>query len=1064
MATGSNPSSILPSRVQPLVRVRKHRMVGRRGQSQGRWGQDADPTGRGTLCRSLSTSAVKADSHQESTRPQKRSKTTTSPDSPWSFFDSNTLDFASKTRLPVAFFHDVDKIQKQLEQDEHSSTNTQKEVETDTRLLTEQMRMLQSVRELEEKLARAKHDLKTAMTPTSARKQAKKQTVVLSREDYKNLVDLYYYSMHSRFDPENPDHSPTPTILEDYAFKLSEDFAPPQAYADFYKDDENYRSPLEQVEARMRTQTLQEIRVTQVFLNLLLNDETPNRVLFNAYQRLPKPGVAFLPRGTLRVFLQRMATPWQKSEKTMIRYLSLIDDMQEAGLPITRWEWASAIYLAGRSFGKVTRIDLVRSFEMWKQMEQQAGVRAHNVTFNILFDIAVRSNMYVVAQQILKEMHDRGLRLNRMGRVSIIYFHGLRRDGDAIRKSYRDFIEAGEIVDTLVLNCVIASLLNAGEPEAAEQTYERMKSLYSQLHIHEGDDGQTTYYKRYPGPSERTIGRQMASNQLNRALLNSSRLKDLLPDNHKALQEAMPLVPDHTTFRALIAYYVNVTGDLDRIVVLMNDMAQTFGLPFSSTLFQLLFKGFALHGGSSDPDATWNVQRLDSVWNACRKAIKDRHAYKKATAAGIEPTLPSIKMVNQIMQDKQKEGTSISPRTVPSLKKLSTWNEFVIDLAVFPRERRKHIERVHAQLFEDEAENKEASSNEKENYYPLGDPRFDQQEGEYVIPPPSQTIIPNWSQNDHNLVSPDIARDDLDMNESTEPLSGTTLHYSNLNTETSAADASQTETGQETEFGSELMEGPDFDPETRPEASHAPHQVRATQGLVCWLFRAYARCTGSRSQVEEIYNSVRKIWRPLDEHERDNVLRVLERCLRDCDRYGPPLQSSNDKDRISRGRRVLITPNNKAGRPQQDFFYVCVSHLSDRGFASPVVDAEAEAAKKKKQLMDQEIQKVKDEYEEKQRKKKSKKSSKDDDKDKGKKKDEDDESKAERERDDKIKAIQAGTGETDKTEDLPRIYNLHRNFYQMRLDKLRNQEIAKRNQQRLNSPGFFPATPKGDVV
>lgn len=140
--------------------------------------------------------------------------------------------------------------------------------------------------------------------------------------------------------------------------------------------------------------------------------------------------------------------------------------------------------------------------------------------------------------------------------------------------------------------------------------------------------------------------------------------------------------------------------------------------------------------------------------------------------------------------------------------------------------------------------------------------------------------------------------------------------------------------------------------------------------------------------------------------------------------------------------RMLTTAYNQ----QQDFFYVCVSHLSDRGFASPVVDAEAEAAKKKKQLMDQEIQKVKDEYEEKQRKKKSKKSSKDDGKDKDKQKDEDDESKAEKERDDKvssllkialdvevvqsnliqIKAIQAGSGGTDKPEDLPRIYALHR--------------------------------------
>ncbi|KAJ9612443.1 hypothetical protein H2200_004040 [Cladophialophora chaetospira] len=150
----------------------------------------------------------------------------------------------------------------------------------------------------------------------------------------------------------------------------------------------------------------------------------------------------------------------------------------------------------------------------------------------------------------------------------------------------------------------------------------------------------------------------------------------------------------------------------------------------------------------------------------------------------------------------------------------------------------------------------------------------------------------------------------------------------------------------------------------------------------------------------------------------------------------------------------MITPDNK------DFLYICVSHLSDRGFASPVVDAGEEAAKKKKELLDIEIEKIKQEYEEKQRKKKAKRKAKDDDKDK-KKADEDDD-KAEKERDDKIKALQTNANGNNKTEDIPRIYALHRNFFQMRVDRVRNLEIAKRNQQRIKDPTFFPAAPKGD--
>jgi len=85
----------------------------------------------------------------------------------------------------------------------------------------------------------------------------------------------------------------------------------------------------------------------------------------------------------------------------------------------------------------------------------------------------------------------------------------------------------------------------------------------------------------------------------------------------------------------------------------------------------------------------------------------------------------------------------------------------------------------------------------------------------------------------------------------------------------------------------------------------------------------------------------------------------------------------------------------------QDFFYICASHLADKGFASPIIDAEAEAARLKKEAMDKEIAKVKAEYEEKQKKKRAKKKDKDE-KDKEKKEDEDEKERDEKERDEKV--------------------------------------------------------------
>ncbi|KAE8310948.1 VPS4-associated protein 1 [Aspergillus transmontanensis] len=158
---------------------------------------------------------------------------------------------------------------------------------------------------------------------------------------------------------------------------------------------------------------------------------------------------------------------------------------------------------------------------------------------------------------------------------------------------------------------------------------------------------------------------------------------------------------------------------------------------------------------------------------------------------------------------------------------------------------------------------------------------------------------------------------------------------------------------------------------------------------------------------------------------------------------------------------VMITPDNK------DFFYVCPVHLKDRHFCSPIVDTEAEEKKKKEEALAKEIEKVKKEYEERQKKKK----------DKSKEKKSDEESKKEekpsstdkqegndeKERDNKIESLKNSAQSTSTSDDGPRIFALHKNFYQMRIDRLRNLEAAKRNRQRLQDPSFFPSVPSGGL-
>ena len=839
--------------------------------------------------------------------------------SAWDFFDSHTLEFAKNSRLPPAFFHDLNTLHENLKPkaEEHKGQDGSKPSET---LLPEQLQLMESVRKLEEKLLKAKSSLKDSLSnaletrgkpATMETAETERRKVNLTTDDYKNLVDLYFHTHTSRFDPESPHASPTPTFLEDYAFKLSEDFAPPQAYAEFDANDE-YESPLKGIERMLRTRQIREISAFKAFVDLLLDDHSSNAALFRAYKQLPQPGVAFLPVGTVRVLLQRMSTPWQKSEKSMVRYLSLIDDMQKANLPITRSEWASAIYLAGRSFSKVTESEVNAGFRMWKQMEQEAGVKAHHVTFNILFDIAVRANKFPLAQMILKEMHDRRLQLNRLGRVSIIYYHGLRGDGDAVRKAYRDFVDAGEIVDTLVLNCVMAALYNAQEPAAAEQIYERMKNLHVTTRRELRSGGSTAYYRLYPGPGSGVIDRELAANSLHRTLLFSRRLKGILPEHHTALQEIIPLRPNHVTYRTMISYHANVSGNLNRITVLISEMSELFGLSMQSIHYQLLFKGFALHGATKSPDATWSLKRLKMAWESCWQEIRAGQLSRRPGRMAVDAStsqLPAIQTINEAEGEQtQVEGTT-------GLKRLSEWDEFVLDLAAFPRERRKHIERIHAELFDMEEEKKqpiilhpfsrrstsERPPQKQDHYYPLGERRLDEQEGEYVLPSPFLAIDPSSTEFHDPFFPrqtsppPSASPVDSKANQTSEPEefgpnSPETIGSTKDNILSPSSDAETDEDITEEDAAKvDAKVAEDDEDDSPPIPTTSKHQVEATRALICWLLRAYANSTGSRSQVENLWKSVRKVWRSPDANDQASVIRVLRRCLRNCDRYGPPM-------------------------------------------------------------------------------------------------------------------------------------------------------------------------------
>ena len=332
------------------------------------------------------------------------------------------------------------------------------------------------------------------------------------------------------------------------------------------------------------------------FVKILDRDACTHEEAFKAYSKLPYPGVSHLSYKNIRLLFRRLSAMEKKDKDSQLRYLSVVDDMKACNFPLKEAEWNSAIAFCGQCFARIKATEVESALRTWKEMEQEACVKSGNVTFNILFDMASKAGKFILAEMIFKEMEARKLSINRYARVGIIYYHGLKGDGDGVRNAYREFVEGGEIVDTVVMNCVIASLIRAGEPSAAEQVYERMKRMLAK---HTGHRIPSLNWKE-----RRDLGRVLE--RVARQFKNQ-------PSRLQQVRDEQFLAPDLHTYAIFVEHHATKTGELRRIATLLTEM-QHLGIPMHGRIFLKLFKGFAYNGGLRY--TSWTKTRLESVWNS----------------------------------------------------------------------------------------------------------------------------------------------------------------------------------------------------------------------------------------------------------------------------------------------------------------------------------------------------------------------------------------------------------------------------------------------------------------
>ncbi|KAI9731784.1 MAG: hypothetical protein M1834_004573 [Cirrosporium novae-zelandiae] len=418
------------------------------------------------------------------------------------------------------------------------------------------------------------------------------------REDYMKLVDYYYELPYLRGNELSTVTSELPLLrplyIEQKEFQDSEQ----GENADLGSDSEETIHQDEAWQPRSET----EKEAIDRFINALQSEATSLDILWKYYTNLPKPGVAYISLHNIEHLLRRFAVVEKYTETAMLRYLTLVEDMKDAEIALTVCQWTSAVNLAGRCFRRFSSLEVEAALRLWKEMEHSAGIKSTSVTFNILFDISVKAGKFVLAEMILKEMESRGLEYNRWTHTALIYYHGLKGDGDRVRRAYQELVQDGQIIDTLVLNCVMSAFIHAGEPSAAEQVYERMKSLYAR-----------TSGEKLPALDWK------GSRDLGKMLDRAARKFKNKPKERAALQAQQNLCPNARTYRILLSYHTTSSGEMDRVTALLDDM-QFLGIPLQGEIFMELFKGFAIHGGVRY--SAWTRTRLEGVWISLLRALE----------------------------------------------------------------------------------------------------------------------------------------------------------------------------------------------------------------------------------------------------------------------------------------------------------------------------------------------------------------------------------------------------------------------------------------------------------
>jgi hypothetical protein len=345
-------------------------------------------------------------------------------------------------------------------------------------------------------------------------------------------------------------------------------------------------------------------RILEDLWRLVENPYTPYKTVYAKYTELTYPHSLHLPYGLLEKVLAHLSVRDSEQRDPLFasEYMAILHEMMVHGVLVKRWMWDTAMHYLANDVPWIREPEIDSMINLWTRMEKLSGQRANHVTLTTMFITATKAGKYALADRLWRELGARKLRIDRVARVAQIYAYGIRKDGYKIRQCYIDLIDAGEIVDIVVINCTISALIKANEGAAAEEVFERTKAI------------DLDRYNSLIFPETWRGARAL------RGVMNTG--PTLSEADRREAAAVSPISPNAQTYQILVRYRCHTHEDIGPAMDLLDEMVVAKIQP-GVGIFSLLFKKL------NQPSFQARRSSVIQLWSVFETAVWNNEDYQK---------------------------------------------------------------------------------------------------------------------------------------------------------------------------------------------------------------------------------------------------------------------------------------------------------------------------------------------------------------------------------------------------------------------------------------------------